>query len=285
MIIDTHCHIQFQAYKNDYLSVLKNCEKSKMQLITVGTQLETSENAIHFAKQYDYIFASIGLHPIHLISKEIDEEEVKFKSHEEEFNYDKYYQLGLNKKVVAIGECGMDLFHIPPNLSTAETLDIQTKAFLLQYSLAQDLNLPLIIHVRDAHDFMIKTLKNQSKQTSGVIHCYTSNWENAFEYLNMGLHIGFTGIITYPPKKSDYPDSNYLLEVLKKCPLDRMLIETDAPYLAPQTYRGKKCEPWMVIETAKKIAEIKNISTDKLIEQVNKNALKLFSKMSSKLEI
>ncbi len=111
---------------------------------------------------------------------------------------------------------------------------------------------------------------------NGVVHCYTSNWEYAEQYLALGLHIGFTGVITFPPKKTDLKAQEELLEVVKNTPLDKILIETDAPYLAPQKYRGKRCEPWMVEEVAKKIAEIKGKKVEEIIKITCSNAKKLF---------
>ncbi len=112
-----------------------------------------------------------------------------------------------------------------------------------------------------------------------MVHCYTGDWSVAEKYLQMGLYLGFTGVITFPPKKTDPRPQENLLEVIKKCPLDRILIETDAPYLAPQAYRGKRCKPWMVAEVAKKIAEIKNLDLEEIDKITTANALNLFTKM------
>ena len=161
------------------------------------------------------------------------------------------------------------------SLNKEEFLDKQKEVFLAQIKLAQELDLPLVIHVRDAHEETIALLKT-IKNLKGVVHCYTGNWEYAQEYLKMGLHLGFTGIITFGAKKTDPKPQLDLLEVVKNCPLDRILIETDSPYLAPQAYRGQRCEPWMVEEVAKKIGEIRIKTMGEIAELTWKNAKKVF---------
>jgi len=279
MLIDTHCHLQFNAYKNDTDLVVKKCEQQEMILNVVGSQCDTSKRAVELAEKYPFIFATVGLHPIHSISTEVDEEEIQFKSREEIFDYDFYKNLALHPKTIAIGECGLELFHLPKEMDEETALKKQKEIFLAQYKLAVELDLPLVIHVRNAHSQMIETLKSLPK-LKGVVHCFTDNWNIAQEYLNLGLYVGFTGVITFPPKKTCPEIQNNLIEAVKKCPLDRILIETDAPYLAPQAYRGQRSEPWMVKEVANKIAEVKNTSLDDITQITSKNALKLFSKMN-----
>jgi TatD DNase family protein len=277
MIIDTHCHIQFNAYKNDSADVIKRCAEKDVVLNAVGSQKDTSRRAVGYAEKYKNIYATVGLHPVHLFKLHVDEGEVNFESREENFDYEYYKNLAQNKKVVAIGECGLDLFHLPEGLSKAEILKKQKQTFISQYNLAKELNLPLVIHVREAHEELIDLLKSLSSEIRGVVHCYTSNWHYAQKYLGLGLLLGFTGIITFPPKKIDPQTQLDLLEVVEKCPPDRMLIETDAPYLAPQAYRGQRCEPWMVEEVAKKIAEVKGMSLSEVVMTTAKNAKTLFN--------
>jgi len=281
MLIDTHCHLQFTAYKDDADIVAKKCADKEMILNVVGSQYDTSVRAIEYAEKYPFCFATVGLHPIHLISAEVDEEEVKFKSREEEFDYDKYKKLAEHEKTIAIGECGLELHHLPEGITADEAIKIQTEAFVAQYKLAQELNLPMVIHVRDAHQQMIDLLKTLNPIPRGVIHCYTGDWNFAKQYLDMGFYLGFTGVVTFPPKKTNPQPQEDLLEVVKNCPLDRMLVETDAPYLAPQKYRGERCEPWMVEEVALFIAKIKCLTVAEFIEITEQNALKLFDKMRS----
>jgi len=277
-MIDTHCHIQFKAYKDDYEAVIKKCTDFGMILNAVGTQQTTSAKAVEFAQKFDNVYATIGLHPVHLFPTYVDEAEGDaFVSRQENFDYEYYKQLGQNKKVIAIGECGLELFHIPEGKNEEEVLQKQRENFILQYKLAQELNIPLVIHVRDAHAQMIDLLKSFNAKINGTIHCYTGNWEFAQEYLALGLHLGFTGVITFPAKKTNPKPQWDLLEVVRNIPTDRMLVETDAPYLAPQAYRGQRCEPWMVLEVNKKIAEVKGMGLEEIAKLTHENAARLFN--------
>ncbi|MDD4476839.1 MAG: TatD family hydrolase [Patescibacteria group bacterium] len=279
MLFDTHCHIQFSAFRDDADEVIKKCIKKDVVLNVVGSQKDTSERAIKYAEKYDNIYATVGLHPIHLFSTEVDEEEIKFKTREENFNYEFYKNLAWHPKTIGIGECGLELYHLPEGIDKKSYLNRQKEVFIAQYRLAKETNLPIVIHTRDAHPEMIELLNSFNEKINGVVHCYTGNWEYAQKYLALGLNIGFTGVITFPPKKLEPQTQIDLLEVVKKCPLDKILIETDAPYLAPQIYRGKKCEPWMVEEVAKKIAEIKEMNVAEISEKTYNNAKKLFFKV------
>src|SRR3989338_8230312 len=190
-MIDTHCHLQFNAYKNDRDEVIKRCQEKGVVLNTVGTQKDTSRAAVGLAEKYPFIYASIGLHPIHLFSTHVDEEESKFLSREEDFDYEYYKNLGKNPKVIAIGECGLDLYRLPPGRSKEEILAKQRLTFKAQYDLAQELGLPMVIHVRDAHEEIVELLTGLSPKINGTVHCYTGNWQFAQKYLNLGLHLGF----------------------------------------------------------------------------------------------
>lgn len=279
MLIDTHCHIQFNAYKDDWEEVIEKCKDKDMILNAVGSQIDTSRRAVEVASKYDFIYATVGLHPVHLFSTFVDEGEVAFKTREEKFDYDAYKELAQHPKTIAIGECGLELYHLPEDVDRADILARQEQAFLDQYRLAVDCNLPLVIHVREAHPEMIALLKKLPQPIRGVVHCYTGTWEYAKEYLDLGLYIGFTGVITFPPKKTNPQQQLGLLEVVKNCPLEKMLVETDSPYLAPQAYRGERCEPWMTEEVVKKIAEVKGMSEREINDIAVKNAKQLFNKM------
>jgi len=304
-MIDTHCHIQFNAYKDDFEQVIEKCRQKGMLLNVVGSNSLTSVKAVEFADKYDSIFATVGMHPSHTFSTYIDQDEDGIGI--EKFNYEYYKKLADHPKVIGIGECGLELYHLPENINREEILLKQKDTFVAQSELARELELPLVIHVRDAHEEMIELLNviarsettkqsfdrvanykiaaspsgapRNDKTMQAVIHCYTGDWKNAEQYLAMGFYLGFTGVITFPPKKTNPQLQLDLLEVVKNCPADRILIETDAPYLAPQAYRGERCEPWMVEEVAKKIAEIKNISLAEVVKITTKNAKKLFTKL------
>ena len=151
--------------------------------------------------------------------------------------------------------------------------------FTKQYNFAVKHDLPLVIHVRDAYDEMVELLQTLSMPVKGVVHCYGGNWEQAQKFLDMGLYIGFTGVLTFPERKTNPQPTIDLLEVAENIPLNRFLIETDAPYLAPQKYRGERCEPWMVEEVAIKMAEIRGKSVEEIIDMSVKNAKNLFTRI------
>lgn len=284
MLFDSHCHLQFKNF-DEKKDVLEKCLAKKMFLNIVGSQKETSRKAVELAKQYKNFYASVGLHPIHLFKTRVDEEESSFFSHEEEFDFDFYQKLVDKKKVIAIGECGIDLFHLPQNINKEEVLEKQKKVLTSQIELARKNNLALIFHVRDslektgeAHDELYKIIKKY-KYLKGVVHCFTGNWSQAKKYLDLGLYLGFTGVITFPAKKTDPKPQKELLEVLEKIDLNKILIETDAPYLAPQKYRGEVCEPWMVEENLDFIAKLRKIDKNELENIIFKNSLTLFDKI------
>lgn len=275
-MFDTHCHVQFQGFKKDADEVVKKCGEKGMLLNLVGTQKDTSRTGVAMAQKYPFAYASIGLHPVHLFSTHIDEEESSFISREEDFDYEYYKTLAQNPKVIAVGECGLDLYRLPEGRTVEEVLEKQKKVFTLQYKLAQELKLAMVIHCREAHQQLIGLLKTFTNSVRGTVHCYTSNWHFAQQYLGLGLHIGFTGVITFPPRKTDPQAQTDLLEVVKNCPLNRIVIETDAPYLAPQAFRGIRCEPPMVAEVIKKIAELKNLTFAEVERATTENAKMLF---------
>lgn len=281
-MFDTHCHVQFNGFKNDALEVVKKCGEKKMVLNLVGTQKDTSRAGVEMAEKFPFTYASIGLHPVHLFSTHIDEEESSFLSREEDFDYDYYKQLGQSKKVIAVGECGLDLYRMPEGRTREEVLEKQKKTFALQFKLAQELGVALVIHVREAHAEMIELIKSLLQEYNmpsarGTVHCYTGDWKFAEQYLSLGLHIGFTGVITFPPKKSDPQTQANLLEAVKNIPLEKIVVETDAPYLAPIPFRGRRCEPPMVEHTIRKIAELKHVSFEEAERATTGNALKLFN--------
>lgn len=279
MLIDTHAHVQFQAYKNDQREVLERCQKKNMILNVVGTQKDTSRMAVELAEAHDFLYASIGTHPIHLHSTHVDEEETSFQSREEDFDEPFYDALAQSPKVIGVGECGLDLYHVPSDLSQEEVLEKQKMVFLKHIHFAHKHNLPLVIHCREAHDQMIELLKTLPFSVRGTVHCFTSNLKHAEEYLKLGLYLGFTGVLTFPPKKSHPEIQNDLVSVARTMPFDRMLLETDSPYLAPAAYRGKRAEPWMMEEQIKFIAKLRGMSIEQVEQGIQENSLRLFDKI------
>ncbi len=278
MLFDTHCHIQFKSLYNDLDEVIVRCTEKNMILNLVGTQIPTSEKAIHMAEKYEWMYASIGIHPIQHDVVDVVEEGSHFTSRGEEWDQKLFEQLVQHPKVIAVGETGLDKFHIRGDKHIDDIFAAQKKLFLQHYELAQAYQKPLVIHVRDAHEEMIAILESLPHPIHGTVHCFTGNWSHAERYLSFGLHLGFTGVITFPPKKTDPTPQEALLEVIKKMPLERVLVETDAPYLAPQVYRGDRSEPWMVEECIKKIAEIRELSVAEITHITTQNAQRLFLK-------
>jgi len=261
MLIDSHAHLNFEKFKDDWQKIISDCQAREIWVNNIGSQYLTSKRAVEIAEQYQRgIFATVGLHPIH--------------SHEEEnfFDYKKYSALAkASKKVVAIGETGLDFYH------EQKYFDIQQKTFIEQINLAREFDLPLVIHGRNSQDGKINCYEEiykivkKEKVANAVIHCFTGNAEDAKKFLDLGFCIGFTGIITFGRKAA------MLQEIAAEVvPLEKMLVETDSPYLAPEPHRGMRNLPQYVEFVARKIAELKKISYDEVKEQTAKNTIKLF---------
>ena len=280
MLIDTHAHLNFNAYKGDLDEVVKRTLSESVWVINVGSKYETSKKAVEIAEEYEErIYAAVGLHPIYstsgLVKIKTDPEEGDFTAKGEDFNKEKYKELAASKKVVAVGEIGLDYYYKP---KTKRKLGLfkekQKEVFLKQLDLAKELNLPVILHCRMAHNDLIEILKNSTPGVGGVVHCFTGSWEQAKEYLDMGFCLGFNGIIY----KLD------LNEVIKKIPVEKILIETDCPYLTPLPAvalakagpKDVRNEPIFVKYIAKEIAKIKNLDFQKVAEITTQNARKLF---------
>ncbi len=276
MLIDTHAHLNFAAYKDDIDDVMQRITAEGMKVVNVGSQFSTSERAVKLADQYpDTCYAAVGLHPIHLFEMEVDESEQPFTTRQEEFVSEQYERLCKHHGVVAIGEMGIDYFHLPPNISQLDFEHKQRWTFLKGIKLAKKLQLPLILHCRGskgdeekAYRHMLQVLK-EGDYYNAVLHCYSATWDIAKKFLSAGCMISFTGIVTYPKTKE-------LEKVVKNIPLDRIMIETDAPYLAPQFVRGKRNEPRFVRYIADRIAEIKKLPFEEVEEATTQNAIKFF---------
>lgn len=279
-LIDAHCHVNFNAYKEDADDVIRRSLEQGVGMFAVGSQRSTSERAVAYADANDGVWAVIGLHPIHLHEHYVDEDEVQFRSREESFDRDAYARLARSSsKVVGIGECGLDYYHLPEGVDPEEMKERQRNAFREQIDLALDLDLPLMVHCRDAHDDVAAILEGYAadgRPVRGDIHCFTGTVDEARRYLALGLFISFTGIITFPPKRAEKERGETLQDVVAAVPLDRILVETDAPYLSPVPYRGKRNEPLYVTHVADKIAEIKGDAPDAVRRQTLSNTRSLF---------
>ena len=270
MLIDTHAHLNFNAFKEDIDTVIKRTLTNDIWVINVGSQYTTSKRAVEIAQKYEKgVYATVGLHPIHLsggiFKTKIDKEEIEFETREEEFNYQKYKDLAKNKKVVAIGEIGFDYYYRPKTKTKlAEFKQKQKENFLKQIDLAKELSLPVIFHCRMGHNDLIEVI-SQFSDLKGVIHCFTGTWEQAQKYLETGFFLGFNGIIF----------KLNLDEIIEKSPLDKILIETDCPYLTPPPMEGRN-EPLYVKYVVEKIAKIKNLRYEEIAKITTENAKKLF---------
>jgi len=273
MIIDTHSHLNFNAYKGDYKEVIQRTLAENIWAINVGTKFETSEQAVNLAKMYsEGMYAAIGLHPIYAAAEfqkvKTDPDEGGFLIKEQEFNREKYKKLALSgsRRVVAIGEIGLDYYYKPKTTAKLEQFkEKQKQVFLQQLGLAKELNLPVILHCRMAHNDVIDILKTQNGLL-GVIHCFTGTQEQAQEYMDMGFCLGINGIIF----------KFNIDEVIKNAPLEKLLVETDCPYLTPIQEGDKRNEPIFIKHTIQKIAELKGISFKEVAEKTTQNARKLF---------
>jgi TatD DNase family protein len=252
MLIDSHSHLEMPDFKMDLEEVIQRAKESGVEYIfTVGTEREDWVRALEIAHLHPSVYAILGVHPHNV--KEIDEE-----------TYSTLRKLCRDEKVRAYGEIGLDFYR---NLSPRA---IQLKRFREQILLAKELGLPIVIHDREAHRETLEILRSEkADECKGVIHCFSGDYQMAKDCIEMGFYISVPGTITY--KKADG-----FQEIVKRLPLESLLIETDAPFLAPVPFRGKRNEPSYVRFTAQKIAEIKNVSFEKVAEVTTENALRVY---------
>ena len=251
MFIDSHSHIYYDKFEKDLSDVICRAQDLGVEkIICVGVDLESSEKCINLADQFPSVYATVGFHP--------------HESKIAEKNYINVLEsMTSNIKVVAIGEMGLDFYYNHSNK------DIQEKVFLEQLELANSVNLPAVIHSRSADIETINIIK-KAKNTNGVIHCFSSDLKQARKILELNYYISFTGLITFVDELHD---------VVKNIPLNKILIETDSPYLSPKPFRGKRNEPSYVIKIAEKISEIKNIKINEVSKVTSKNTLQLFNRI------
>ncbi len=276
MLFDTHAHLNFEAFENDWRETAKRAIDAGIQIINVGSNLETSKKAVAIAEEFPKgVYAAVALHPIHVLDEALDVEE--------------YKKLAAHPKVVALGEIGLDYYHLPDTIrpegaggttesrqikSPEEIKNLQKEVLLKFLKLSEETKLPVIVHCRDAHADLINLLENFDKprgfDARGVMHCFSGSFEEARRYLNLGFLISFTGVITF---------AHFEGETLAKVPLNKIMAETDCPYLTPEPHRGKRNEPLFVEFVAKEIARIKNESYEEVARVTTENARRLFSKI------
>lgn len=262
MFIDTHCHLNFKAFKKDLDDVIKRAQETGVyKIIIPGAKIGSSQKAVEIAQKFSCCYASIGVHPHHASSIPID----KLRELEREIII-----LTKQKRVVAIGEIGLDYFQYNKYPSTIiEDKKRQNELFLTQFNIALKHNLPVIIHSRNAHDDLLEVLGSFNKLPSGVFHCFDGTKEHLKKVLNLGFFVGFDGNITYP-------ENSNLRELVKFTPLDRLLVETDSPFLTPLPFRGTRNEPSYIPLVAQAVAQIHKKKSNEIAEITSYNATKLF---------
>lgn len=298
MLFDSHSHAHFNAFKEDSDEVIKRALDKGVEMLLVGTHLDTSAKGVAVAKKYDGVWAAIGLHPTHTTEGYFDpkedarapEESVDslvrgsvrtqgstfipsvFKRRAEIYDKEAYRALAQSsQKVVAIGEVGLDYYRLEGSDEEKERVKrIQRDVFQQQLDLACELDLAVCIHCRDAHDEvfeMLKETKERYPNLRGVIHCFTGTPDEAKKHMSLGFFISWTGIITFSREWDEF---------IKETDLSNFLVETDCPYLTPVPYRGKRNEPAYVEYTTRKLAELKDMSFEEVATATTQNAKNLF---------
>src|SRR6185295_12644546 len=256
MLVDSHCHLDFPDFKQELDAVIGRAKAVGIgRLVTISTRVKRHGDLVAIAERFPDVFCSVGTHPHH--------------AHEElDIGAADLVERTKHPKVVAIGEAGLD-YHYDNSPREA-----QEKGFRAHIAAARATGLPLVIHAREADDDVAKILREEMKEGAfpAVLHCFTGGRDLAFTGIELGLYVSFTGILTF--KKSDE-----LRAIAKDLPAERILVETDSPYLAPGKFRGKRCEPAYVVETARVLAETRGVAPDDIARQTTENFFRLFSKV------
>lgn len=251
MIFESHAHYDSRKYDEDREELLNSMQENGIgTIVNVGATWKSVTTVMELVEQYPFMYAALGLHPDEV--GDLNEERFEILKAECQ-----------KEKVVAIGEIGLDYYW------DNESHDIQKEWFIRQLNLARELDLPVIIHSRDAAEDTLKIMKEHAQGLRGVIHCFSYSKELAEEYVKMGFHIGVGGVVTFKNGKK-------LKEVVEAIPLERILLETDCPYLAPEPYRGKRNSSLYIPHIAQAIADIKGITYEEVVAQTERNARELF---------
>ena len=254
MFIDSHCHLDrldLTEFDNDLDNVIKLSKAAKVtDILCVSVKLQDFSTMVEKTKNYPNVYLSCGAHPL---------------NQEDEIDENNLFTLAQHDRVIAIGETGLDYFYAP------ETKKLQLDSFIKHVRVARKINKPLIIHTRDAQEDKLTILREEkAAQVGGILHCFTETWEMAQQAIELGFYISFSGIVTFK-------NASALREVAQKIPDDRILIETDAPYLAPVPYRGKQNQPAYVVEVEKFLASIRGQSVEHIAQISTENFKRLFS--------
>jgi TatD DNase family protein len=258
MLVDSHAHLEMPDFRKDLEQVIQRAKESTIGYIfTVGTEKKDWKRALEIADSHPSIYAILGVHPHNV--KEIEDR-----------TYPTLRELCRNGKVKAYGEIGLDFYR---NLSPR---DIQLRRFREQIGLAKELGLPIVVHDREAHQETLEILKSEhAEECGGIIHCFSGDYEMAKACMDMGFYISVPGSITFK-------NAEGFREIVKRIPLESLLVETDAPFLTPEPFRGKRNEPSYVRYTAQKVAEIKKVSLEKVAEVTTENALRVYRLKSAR---
>lgn len=263
MITDSHCHLASKQFKDDLNEIVESANRSQVsRLITIGTDLDDSKCCIKIANSFNSVYATVGIHPCSVTEIIQDDWLQELKN------------LVESNKVAAIGEIGLDFFHpAPPGWDEDSYRNRQKYFFVKQLELAAEMNLNVVIHQRDkteeCWEEIKKIIKPFSNKLRAVFHCFTHSWESAKTLINDGHLISFTGVVTFK-------NADTIQKCVTQCPENSFMLETDSPYLAPVPFRGKRCEPIHVKETAKFIADLRGVSLENIAESTSKNADSFF---------
>jgi TatD DNase family protein len=250
MLIDSHAHLEMKEFNPDREDVIERARQAGVgYIITVGTNLALSRKALSLARKHENIYATVGVHP-HDVARTDNK------------TFDDLSEIARDPKVVAYGEIGLDFFR---NISPREK---QIEMFSRQLELAVQLKLPVIIHDRDAHEQTLRMVKASSVRR-GVFHCFSGDYSMARQCIDLGFYVSIPGVVTYDKAKT-------IQDVALRAPLSSLLLETDAPYLTPEPHRGKRNEPSFIINTAKKVAQIKGLPWEEVADVTARNAINLF---------
>lgn len=255
-MIDTHAHLDNIFYLRDRDKVIKNAiEKGIECIVTIGIDVDSSKQSIQLSEKYPQIYASVGIHPqcVNQLSNERALNEIE--------------QLARHPRVVAIGEAGLDYKYGRPNNELARHI------FIEQIKIAKKMELPIIVHSWLAHNDVIEILTREGvPRSGGIIHCFDEGWETAKKYLSLGMYMSLSGICTYK-------ENSFLLEVIRKTPIEKLLLETDSPYISPEPNRTKRNNPSRVLDVAKFVSEVRGEPFEYIKEKVTENAKKVFKKI------
>lgn len=286
-LIDTHGHLNFAAFTDSWQTVVERSRAAGVTAVVMpGSQYATSARSIVLAKAMpNFLYAAVGLHPTHVLSGN-QNSEMKIENEKFEiFNYERYLELAQQPEVVAIGEVGLDSYRLPPGLEDQLTLEDwiseQERVLGAFMRLAKALEKPLILHCRgakkpgmepmelDPHVRLLAMLRKERDRPAFVVHCYQGTVDQAEQYLTLGGLISLTGTITFS-------DDRAVTDMVRAIPLDRLMLETDSPYLSPQAYRGEQNEPWKVVEVARRVGELTGRTMEEVCETTSRTATQFF---------